>query len=167
MIVVSDTSVVTSLIHIGHLTLLQKLHGKVLIPRAVHQELVRSHQVLPEFLEVREVFNREMVARLEAELDLGEAEAIVLAKEARADLLLIDEKLGRRVAVREGIRISGLMALLVDAKRRGLISSVREIAGQLESQAGFRVSDAVKLESFREAKMTSFCPARIFVNHLL
>jgi predicted nucleic acid-binding protein len=151
MIVVSDTSVVTSLIHIGHLTLLQKLHGKVLIPRAVHQELVRSHQVLPEFLEVREVFNREMVARLEAELDLGEAEAIVLVKEAHADLLLIDEKLGRRVAIREGIRISGLMALLVDAKRRGLINSVREIAGQLESQAGFRVSDAVKRESFREA----------------
>ena len=151
MIVVSDTSVVTSLIHIGHLTLLQKLHGKVLIPRAVHQELVRSHQALPGFLEVREVFNREMVARLEAELDLGEAEAIVLAKEARADLLLIDEKLGRRVAVREGIRISGLMALLVDAKRRGLIGSIREIVGQLESKAGFRVSDAVKLESFREA----------------
>jgi hypothetical protein len=151
MIVVSDTSIVTSLIQIGHLALLQKLHGKVLIPRAVHQELVRSHTVLPEFLEVREILDRGMVARLEAELDLGEAEAIVLAKESRADLLLIDEKLGRRVAVREGIRISGLLALLVVAKRRGLISSVRETAGQLESRAGFRVSDAVKLELFREA----------------
>jgi predicted nucleic acid-binding protein len=151
MIVVSDTSIVTSLIHIGRLALLQKLQGKVLIPRAVHRELVRSHQVLPEFLEVREILDRDMVARLEAELDLGEAEAIVLAKESRADLLLIDEKLGRRVAVREGIRISGLLALLVVAKRRGLISSVRETAGQLERQAGFRVSDAVKLELFREA----------------
>ena len=151
MIVVSDTSVVTSLIQIGQLALLQKLHGKVLIPRAVHQELLHSHQVLPEFLEVREILNHKMAARLEAELDLGEAEAIVLAKEARADLLLIDEKLGRRIAVREGIRISGLLALLVDAKRRGLIGSVREIVGQLERKAGFRVSDPVKLESFREA----------------
>ena len=151
MIVVSDTSVVTSLIQIGRLALLQTLHGKVLIPRAVHQELLRSHHVLPEYLEVREILDHKMVARLEAELDLGEAEAIVLAKEAHADLLLIDEKLGRRVAVREGIRISGLLALLVDAKRRGLIGSIREIVGQLESQAGFRVSDPVKLESFRAA----------------
>ncbi len=152
MIVVSDTSIITSLLQIGRLVLLQKLHGKVLIPRAVHQELLRSHQVLPVFLEVREILDHEMAARLETELDLGEAEAIVLAKEARADLLLIDEKLGRRVAVREGIRISGLLALLVDAKRRGLIGSVREIVGQLECQAGFRVSDPVKLESFRAAK---------------
>jgi predicted nucleic acid-binding protein len=151
MIVVSDTSAITSLIQIGHLTLLQKLHGKVLIPRAVCQELVRSHQALPGFLEVRDVSNRERVVRLEAELDLGEAEAIVLAGETNADLLLIDEKLGRRVAMREGIRISGLMALLVNAKRRGLIRSVREMTGQLESQAGFRVSNAVKLELFREA----------------
>ena len=54
-----------------------------MIPRAVHQELLRSHQVLPEYLEVREILDHKMVARLEAELDLGEAEAIVLAKEAR------------------------------------------------------------------------------------
>ena len=66
MIVVSDTSVVTSLIQIGRLALLQKLHGKVLIPRAVHQELLRSHQVLPEFLEVREILDHKMVDRLEA-----------------------------------------------------------------------------------------------------
>ena len=151
MIVVSDTSVVTSLIQIERVALLRELHQRVLIPRAVHQELLRAHQVLPPFLEVGEVFDREMVARLEAELDLGEAEAIVLAKETGADLLLIDEKLGRRVALREGVRISGLLALLVDAKQRGLIGSVREIVGQLENKAGFRVSDAVKLESFRAA----------------
>jgi hypothetical protein len=151
MIVVSDTSVITSLIHIGHLDLLQKLHGKILIPPVVQQELFRAHQALPAFLEVRDAADRQMVARLEAELDLGEAEAIVLAKETNADLLLIDEKLGRRVAAREGVRIAGLLALLVEAKHRRLIKSVREFVGQLESNAGFRVSDAVKSESFREA----------------
>jgi hypothetical protein len=66
-------------------------------------------------------------------------------------LLLIDEKLGRRIALREGIRISGLLAVLVDAKRKGLVTSVREITGQLETKAGFRVSDAVKTELFRAA----------------
>src|SRR5260221_5728325 len=147
MIVVSDTSVITSLIHVGRVALLQELHGAVLIPQAVHRELLRTHKDVPSFLEVRAATNHQMVARLEAELDLGEAEAIVLAKETNADLLLIDEKLGRRVAIREGVRIAGLMGLAVEAKRRGLIASVRELARQLEVEAGFRVSDAVKTEA--------------------
>jgi uncharacterized protein len=151
MIVVSDTSVITSLVQVGQADLLQQLHGKVLVPVAVQQELLRTHRVLPMFLEVRAAADRQMVARLAAELDLGEAEAIVLARETQADLLLIDEKLGRRVAVREGLRIAGLLALLVEAKHQRLIISVREIVHQLENEAGFRVSDAVKLESFQQA----------------
>ncbi len=91
------------------------------------------------------------VARLKVELDAGEAEAIVLAKEVRADLLLIDEKLGRQIAAREGIRMTGLIGLIVDAKRCGKISSAREVIHQLESLAGFRVSDAVKREAIKAA----------------
>jgi len=151
MIVVSDTSVITSLIHIGRLTLLQELHGTVLIPRAVHRELLRTHESLPAFLEIRDATNHEMVARLTAELDAGEAEAIVLCKELKADLLLIDEKLGRQIALREGVPIAGLIALVIEAKQRGLISSVRKIVGQLEKDAGFRVSEMVKLEAFEKA----------------
>lgn len=151
MIVVSDTSVITSLLQIGYLDLLRELYNRVLIPRAVCNELARSHQEIPTFIEVGEVSNRQMVAELEAELDLGEAEAIVLAKEKRADLLLIDEKRGRRVALREGIRITGLIALLVEAKSRGLILSVRDAISQLESRAGFRISEAVKLNAIRAA----------------
>ena len=151
MIVVSDTSVITSLLHIGRISLLEQLHGAVLIPHAVHQELLRTHVRVPEFLEVRQVLDRQFVARLEAELDLGEAEAIVLAKEAKADLLLIDEKLGRQIALREGIRIAGLVGIVVEAKHRGLVDSVRKFVGQLESEDGFRVSDAVREEAFRLA----------------
>jgi len=151
MIVVSDTSAVTSLIQIGQLELLRELHGGVLIPEAVHRELLRAHRSLPEFLDMRRVLNREAVRRLEGELDAGEAEAIVLAKELQADLLLIDEKLGRAVARREGLRIAGLLAVIVDAKRRGLIGSVREIVARLEGEAGFRVSNTVRAQAFRAA----------------
>src|SRR5690349_4388256 len=123
MIVVSDTSVITSLIQIGQASLLRNLQGTVLIPQAVHEELQRTHATIPSFLEVRRVENRKMVDRLEAELDLGEAEAITLAKETNADLLLIDEKLGRQIAVREGLRIAGLIALVVEGKQRGIVDS--------------------------------------------
>lgn len=151
MIVVSDTSAITSLIHIGRERLLQQLHGDVLIPEAVHRELLRTHSRIPEFLKVRQVGDRRFVARLEVELDSGEAEAIVLAKETKSDLLLIDEKLGRQISLREGVPIAGLVGLIVEAKQRGLMDSVRELVDRLESEAGFRVSDAVRKEAFRLA----------------
>ena len=151
MIVVSDTSAVTALIHVGRQALLQDLYKIVLIPEAVHRELTRSHPILPGFLEVRTVADEAKVARLATNLDLGEAEAIVLALESNADLLLIDEKLGRLAARREGLAITGLMGVLVAAKRKNLISSVRELVGQIETEAGFRVSDAVRREAFRAA----------------
>lgn len=151
MIVVSDTSIITSLIQIRRVALLRELHGQVLIPEAVLRELQLTHATIPDFLEARSVSDRQQVLRLADELDLGEAEAIVLTKETRADLLLIDEKLGRAVALREGLRISGLMGLAVEARRRGAIDSVRELVRRLEVEAGFRVSAAVKQEAFRLA----------------
>jgi hypothetical protein len=149
MIVVSDTSVITALIHIDRHALLQDLYEIVLIPEAVHQELIRSHPTLPGFLEVRAAAGRAKVAQLTADLDLGEAEAIVLALESKSDLLLIDEKLGRLAALREGLAITGLMGVLVAAKRKNHILSVRELVGRIEIEAGFRVSEAVKREVFR------------------
>ncbi|HEX5219762.1 MAG TPA: DUF3368 domain-containing protein [Verrucomicrobiae bacterium] len=151
MIVVSDTSAITSLIQIGRATLLQQLYGQVLIPSAVHVELLRTHPQIPAFLEVKSAANRALVKQLTAELDPGEAEAIVLAKETNADLLLIDEKLGRQIALREGLHITGLIGLAVDAKHRKIISSVRELVARLETEAGFRVSENVKAEAFRLA----------------
>jgi hypothetical protein len=149
MIVVSDTSVITALIHVGRHALLQDLYEIVLIPEAVHQELNRSHPVLPGFLEVRAAADRAKVAQLTTDLDLGEAEAIVLALESKADLLLIDEKLGRLAALHEGLAITGLMGVLVAAKRKNYIPSMRELVGRIETEAGFRVSEAVKREAFR------------------
>jgi uncharacterized protein len=149
MIVVSDTSAISGLIQIDRTELLELLYAKVVIPEAVRDELLQSHS-LPAFIDVLQVLDREAVRRLESELDAGEAEAIVIAKEMKADLLLIDENLGRAVALREGLRIIGLLGVLAEAKARGFISSVRHEVGELESRAGFHVSTHVKEFVFRE-----------------
>src|SRR5688572_29836114 len=127
MIVVSDTTAITSLLQIGQCDLLAKLYREVLMPQAVSNELLVAHPILPAFLRVGTVRRQADVQRLQTDIDVGEAEAIILAKETAADLLLIDENEGRRVALREGLKIIGLLGVLVQAKRSGLISSVREL----------------------------------------
>jgi hypothetical protein len=151
MIVVSDTSAITSLIQVGRIEVLARLYGEICIPEAVRNELLRSHAVLPVFVRVRPAERKADVQRLCAELDLGEAEAIVLAKEINADLLLIDETLGRQVALREGLRVIGLLGVLLDGKDHGYLSSIREVTSELETIAGFRVADRVKEVIFRAA----------------
>ena len=90
VIVVSDTSAITALLQIGRGVLLQELYHEVLIPEAVRDELLPAHPSLPPFLRCDRVADESEVQRLCVELDLGEAEAIVLAKERRADVLLMD-----------------------------------------------------------------------------
>ena len=85
------------------------------------------------------------------DLDEGEAEAIALILEKRGDLLLIDERKGRRVAQREGVAVIGLLGVLLEAKRRGIIPSLRETVGRLQTTAGFRISDALRERLLSEA----------------
>jgi predicted nucleic acid-binding protein len=151
MIVVSDTSAITSLLQIGRVDLLSGIYSEVFIPEAVRDELLKGHPSIPGFIQCRSASNQTDVMRLMRELDLGEAEAIILAKEMRADELLMDETAGRRVAEREGVNAIGLLGVLLEAKARGLVSSARQIANELETKAGIRLSNAVKEMFFREA----------------
>ena len=117
MLVVSDASALTSLIQVNRVEVLARLYGEICIPEAVQKELLRTHSVLPEFVRVRPTESKAELQRLCAELDLGEAEAIVLAKEINADYLLVDKTLDRQVAIREGLRVIGLLGVLLEGKR--------------------------------------------------
>lgn len=147
MIVVSDTSPVVNLAAIGRLDLLQWLYEKVFIPQAVYNEIVAGTaqpgavevQTL-EWMECVQVTDQALVTVLRAELDRGEAEAIALALELQADLLLIDERRGRSVASRLGLRRLGLLGLLIDAKQKSYISNVKPVLDDLIMKAGFWVN---------------------------
>lgn len=151
MIVVSDTSPITTLLQIGKADLLCRLYGEVLIPEAVRTELARWHEALPEFLKCPLVKNRSAVERLRAQLDIGEAEAIVLAHEAHAELLLIDEHAAREVAAKEGLRCIGLAGVLVEAKRRAFISSLRDVLRDVEQRTTFFLSEQTKNLAIQQA----------------
>ena len=150
MIIVSDTSPLSGLAITGHLSLLQQLYGHVIVPVGVADELERGGQDDPRitaildlnWVEVRQPQDIALVATLQANynLDRGESEAIVLALELKADELLIDERLGRREASCLGLSITGLLGILLVAKRRGLVGAIRPLMDSLISEAGFRVS---------------------------
>ena len=89
--------------------------------------------------------------RNEYNLDIGEAEAIALALELKADELLIDERLGRREAVRLGLSITVVLGVLLIAKNRGLIAKVKPIMESLISQANFRISHQLYEEVLQTA----------------
>jgi hypothetical protein len=144
LIVVSDTSPILNLALIGRLDLLVSLYHQVLIPPAVGRELTRSDSPAPlihlgscPWLVVASAQNQVRVRQLCAELDPGEAEAIVLAVERRADLLLVDERRGRRAAAAFGLRVIGLLGMLAEAKRAGLIERVKPVLDDLIGRAGF------------------------------
>ncbi len=153
MIVISDTSAITNLAAINQLRLLPLLYQQVIIPEAVYRELVDIEPPVPgsaevqaaNWLEVKLIANREVVERLQREvkLDPGESEAIALALELAADLLLIDERRGRAEADRLGIKITGLLGILVEAKRKNLIVVVKPLIDTLIATSDFRVSSAL------------------------
>lgn len=151
MIVVSDTSPITNLAAISQLDLLQELYTGIIIPVAVYDEMVNVGKPVPGAIEVetlswiqtQAVADRQRVITIqesEENIDLGEAEAIALALDLKADLLLMDERRGRLVATTYGLQVTGLLGVLVQAKQNNLIKIVKPLVDQLIEQADFRVS---------------------------
>lgn len=150
MTVVSDTSPLRYLIASGQANLVAKLFGTVLIPRAVEQELLNPHTPLsvkqwmaqrPVWLEIRDLHARP-APELTQHLDPGEAEAIQLALELRAEVLIVDERRGRQMASARGLTVIGTLGMLRESYRQRLIDNPLRLAAQLRSN-GFRASRAL------------------------
>ena len=150
MIVVCDTTAITTLLKTGDEDLLAKLFGTVIVPPAVWDELRIFHSHLPDFIVVRSLSDAIRPANTER-LGRGETEAMQLARQINADWLLLDDRQARATAVRLGLRCAGLTGLLIKAKQLGHIRSVRESLERLEQRGGLYLSDAVKDEALRQA----------------
>ena len=148
MIIVSDTTAISSLYKIGQLHLLHSIFGAVIIPEQVFKELHFFEQTEIGFkwetsfpwIKTQAVGDNELLKSLSKNLDEGEAAAIALTIELHADLILIDEKQGRKIALENGLNIIGLMGVIELAKRKNLITAVKPLLDDLTSKANFRVS---------------------------
>jgi len=159
VIVVSDTSPITNLAAIGQLDLLRQLYDTVIIPLAVYNEMVGVDRVVPGALEVQTldwiqtqtVADSNRVIEIQENIHLGEAEAIVLALELEADLLVMDERRGRAVAMSYGVSVTGLLGVLLQAKRNGLLPAVKPVIDQLMEQVDFRIGSQLYVDILQTA----------------
>lgn len=143
MIVVSYTSSISNLLQVGLIDVLNVLFGEITITPAVRRELY----AVPEqesmigqidWISVQAPQNQKLVYKLLEELDLGESESIALAVEEGARYLIIEESKGRAIADSYGVKVVGILGVLIQAKQKGVIPSVKESIEKL-IEIGFRL----------------------------
>ena len=126
-------------------------YNEVLIPNAVFNEVCSNPDFSDEanviknssFIKVQVVNNEQSVKILRASgLDLGESEAIVLADSLSNSLLLMDERKGRQIAQSMGIKITGTLGILVQAKKFGLVNEIKPLLDSLLN-ANIRISESL------------------------
>jgi predicted nucleic acid-binding protein len=149
MIVVADSSPLHYLILLEQPEILRRLYENVLIPDAVAAELRapsaprRVSEWMsrpPSWLRTVEVPLEDLVSVAD-ELDLGERAAIALAEQTGADLLLIDESVGRAEARRRNLRVTGTLGVLRAAAEANLLD-VRDVVSRLRA-TNFYVDEAL------------------------
>ncbi|HBL29023.1 MAG TPA: DUF3368 domain-containing protein [Acidobacteria bacterium] len=158
--IIADAGPLIGLARIGLLPLLRELYGGAVIPPQVFQELriregregarALAEALAQGWLKTEQVPNRAELESLLLALEEGEAEAILLAEQRAYRFLLMDEKRGRAIARRRGLRVAGTGALLVAAKQKGLVAKVSTVL-ELLDHAGYRLSTGLKAEILRMA----------------
>ncbi len=145
---------------IGRLDIIQKLFGNIIVPNEVYQELVidgkgkaGSRQIAQaKWIAKRKIRNIKLFQLLKKDLDIGEAAAITLAIEAKAQLILLDETDARTVAEIYDLPKTGVIGLLMRAKERRLIQEVKPFLAALRSEANFWIKQNLYEQILYEMK---------------
>jgi predicted nucleic acid-binding protein len=153
MVVISDTTCLSALARIGKLDILHLLFQEVIIPEKVLDELLALSAFgfdtaifkSQEWLKVQSPLSTPLLKELmnNSSIDPGEAHAIALAIELKADWLILDDMNARLLATKLHINITGLGGVLVQAKAIGIIPSLKPILDRCIEQANFRLATNV------------------------
>jgi hypothetical protein len=154
--VVSNATPLIALAWLEKLPLLPRLFDTIYIPQAVQDELLYNPDAIgvTEFraapwLHVTPVTNPLAVVLLLDQLDAGESEAIVLAHELQAGMLLMDERRGRRRAIQGGLTVVGTLGILIEARKHSFIGPLAPLLDKLK-HLPFYMSQALITQVLRE-----------------
>ncbi len=154
--VVVNTTPIISLGNVAHLHIFRMLYGQITIPHAVFREAMAKddfafYQLLKNLdwikLEECPKFNRE---EFNKNLHVGEIEAIVLAQNLNADLIILDDNNARKAAKNLGLTITGTVGVLLKAKHCGILSDVKTLIQEMRDN-GFHLSDKILNTVLQEA----------------
>lgn len=158
MIVVSNATPLIALDNINRLKLLYTLFGKIYIPLAVYNDVfvkgIGKHRIpeLEDWIIKETISDIDKLESLKRILDPGEAEAIILAQEIKADLLLIDENKGYRKAKDIGLSVMRTATVLLTAYKKGYISDLKRELNALKDK-GFYLSEWHYQKLLEKAKL--------------
>ena len=154
-VVVSNTTPLITLSGVGLLDLLPALYQAIQIPEAVYTEYQQGRLRVPGSPDLAElpwlsVHAAAPDSMIPVTLDAGEAEAIALARAVQARLILLDERHGRAAAARLGLPVAGSLAVLLQAKRQGLVPLVGPVLDQMIAQ-GRRIGPLLRTQVLASA----------------
>jgi uncharacterized protein len=149
--VVSNTTPIISLLKLGQLDLLKQLYQQIYIPFAVHNEIEAGkakgfYKDLSneDWIKITDIKDKQAIKYF-LDLDAGEAEAIILATEINADLIILDEKLGRYHAKNADLKVTGTIGILLKAKSEGFIAELKPLLDELTKKDVW-ISEKLKKE---------------------
>ncbi len=145
--IVSDTSCFIILTNIGELDLLQKTYGKIL---TTHEVATEFGQALPDWVELKSAADKTPQQILELQIDKGEASAISLALEIPGSTIILDDFKARKIAEHLGLEITGTIGVIIKAKLRGLIPSIKPYLEKIR-KTDFRISNEIETLALMEA----------------
>ncbi len=148
MILIADSSALIALASCNSLSLLDSLFQEVSIPKEVYNEIAVKGKQFSEDLKsylqnkIVQVDLNEFIISDDS-LDLGELSAMLLYKKVKADLLLVDDKKGRKIAKLNEIKIIGSLGVLILAKSKNLISEIKPLILQMKKSEIYLAEDIV------------------------
>lgn len=145
--IISDTSCFIVLTNIGELNLLKKVYGKVVTTVEVASEF---GQTLPDWIEIKSAADKYRQQILEMQIDKGEASAIALALEIPGSTIIIDDNKARKIAERLGLEITGTVGVIIKAKLRGIIPSVKQYLDKIRN-TDFHLTEEIENHALKEA----------------
>lgn len=140
MKVVSNSSPLIILYKCDKLEILKHLFGKIMIPDAVHQEVIYNTKDLQQseaisrcdFIQVHSIPDQQLT--FSHRIDRGEAEALMLASSLKADYLLLDDKRAQKEAQLQGIDFIPTFAVILKATQKGFISDFDSVISELQQK---------------------------------